>query len=246
MRWHVRLLTLLIFTAGIATAYPTLTGPTGLITVPTGELPNSGIHLAADIQKLERGRAAPLRAQVVLGHGIEFGALLNPFSNDAPLDTATGANVKIALPVDDGVRLGVGAQMLRLETFSGKTTEYWQGYFAWTTDFNPEFFDASNLTLTVGGNWTSVNPSDGSSVDAIRGFLGAEIRLLESLNLLVEYQSAERGIGDEEPILSMGGRFRMGDNIFIQGGVTNAQGLVGGPSANLFLGASLLLATPSD
>lgn len=245
MRWHIRLLALLLCAAGMATAYPTLTGPTGLIALPTGDLPVSGIHLAADTQKLDEGRAVPLRAQVVLGHGIEFGALFNPFTDNSPLDTASGANVKIAMPYDDGIRVGVGAQLVRQKTFAGLQTDYWQGYVAWTTDFQPEIYDVSNLTLTLGANWTVVDPPFGGNTDAFRGFFGAQFHLSDSLVIIAEYQTAERRIGDTDPIVSLGGRLRMGDILAVQGGVTNAQSLLGGPRRTVFLGASLFLATPA-
>lgn len=238
------MLVLLACAVGWGWAYPTLTGPTGLIAVPTGDLPVSGIHLAADTQTQATGRSVPLRAEVIIGHGIEFGALFNPFTRDAALDKATGANVKIAGPYADGARVGVGAQYLRQSTFSRVNTEFWQGYVAWTSDFYPNFFDESNLVITLGANWTSVRPSGSLSVDAIREFVGIQVHMTDKIDLVGDYQTKSRNLGDQLATTSLAMRMNLGETLAVQGGITNAQGLLGGAEHTVFFGISLLLITP--
>ncbi|OPZ82224.1 MAG: hypothetical protein BWY76_02779 [bacterium ADurb.Bin429] len=244
--WRMALLmALAISVLGMARAYPTLTGPTGLIALPSGEIIESGLLFAADAHDQPVGRALPLRAQFVFAPGFEFGAVYNPFNDEAVLDYTTGVNAKLVIGLPDGPRVGFGAQFLRLRFPAGNELDFWQGYIAWTTDFNPELYDVSNLSLTVGANWTQAD-APGGRIDAIRGFIGGRIRMTERLVLVGEYQMKDADLGDVRALSSLGARLHLNDSFAMQAGVTNAQGLTAGDIHHFFLGASMLLANSED
>ncbi|HOF86823.1 MAG TPA: hypothetical protein PLZ36_01795 [Armatimonadota bacterium] len=244
--WRTALLMALAMgVLGAARAYPTLTGPTGLIALPGGEVSESGLLFAADALDQPAGRALPLRAQFVFAPGFEFGALYNPFNDDAAPDYAVGANAKLVIGLPDGPRVGFGAQFLRLRYPAGDERDYWQGYVAWTTDFNPELYDASNLSLTVGATWTQAKEAD-ARMEALRGFIGARVRMTERIVLVAEYQTKDADLGDAEALSSLGVRLALGDAFAVQAGVTNAHGLLAGDVHHFFLGASMLLTNSDD
>lgn len=234
----------LLMFAGMAHAYPTLTGPTGLAVIPNAKLAPSGLSIAADWRRLESDSSSvtlpeesiPVRALFRFGGRIELGAMYDPFVDQDIFDSVMGANAKIHIWRLFGGDVAIGAQVRREEFTDGTQTDYEQAYFAWTTDFDAETMDASNIAFTWGLNWTKVNPDVGADASDIRAFLGARVAITDNCDLLGEFQSQNSSLGDENPITAATLRYRFSDNVASQVGITNAFGLNAASQHNFFAG----------
>ncbi len=234
--------------AGIANAYPTLTGPTGLMIVPTADIPCTGVEVAGDWQGMDNeGASIPTRALISLGRVVEIGGSYDFFNSHAPLSSAWGANAKIALfDCFDG-KTAIGAQFRRELDLGDQVTDYTQGYFAWTTECSGEDIDVSNFALTVGVNWTEVSPDiAATSSYGVRFFTGLSVNLMPDVDLMGEYQTKNVSLGDTDAATSVGMRFRLDDNINAEFGYTNMLGLSVEPTHHFFAGLDFALSVPGD
>ena len=179
-----------LFTLGIALAfacaayaYPTLTGPTGLATLPTAAVAPAGqLQIAADYYDTEGDSTIPLRVLYGVGGNLEFG-LLYAFSNQSMVleveddfaltfdaDNTWGLNAKYALPVDlAGFQFAAGAQYLTsdfavtvvdllgefpTEELASIDTNTTQVYLVGTRAFTLGGDGSPALNGTLGLNWT--------------------------------------------------------------------------------------------
>ncbi|MHB9026266.1 MAG: hypothetical protein ACYC7E_19170 [Armatimonadota bacterium] len=228
------LLALLLIT-GSARAYPTLTGPTGLVSVPDAVLAPGGFAVAADWQQLNAGHGIPVRAVVGIPQLLEVGAMYETLSNSSGFDDAWGGNAKFTIGHWFGGQTAVGAQFIRLEDQLGIRTEFLQAYLAWTTGLAG--LGESGLSLTLGTNFTRVDVIDlDLSEEAFRFFAGVNFALAEGFALVGEYQTEQEQLGDISPISSAAVRIGLGNNLTAQIGYTNAFNLVGADEHNLFGG----------
>lgn len=240
-----RLCVVLLASCGAALAYPTLTGPTGQAVIATAEMARPGLTLAADWVDLTMDSsggieaAIPIRANFALGDAAEIGVLYDPFDSDLPLKDALGINAKVNIGSIFNGDMVLGGQYRRERMVDDEYDGYLQGYYAWTTDFGDCQVDISNLTLTWGVNWTQVEPAVGDTVDDVRGFAGATLRLTRVIQLLAEYQTRSTDLGDDDPISALSARFFFSPSVAAQAGFTNAVGMRGTADQAFFAGLNL-------
>ena len=228
-----------LYLASAANAFPTLTGPTGQAVIPTAEVADSGFTVAGDWARHNPGHSDPLRALIPLGMGVEIGAMYDKFSSETALDNAWGVNAKVKLGSFVGGDAAVGGQFIRQKDVADFKTDYTQGYAAWTTNLLGGAKGVSNLSLTIGGNWTHVAPQGATKEDAVRGYAGASLNLLRDISLLAEYQTKSDKVGDTKPITAYTVRLGRPSGLSVEAGSTNAFELVGTDKQEFFAGLSL-------
>jgi hypothetical protein len=238
-------LVLLAVWAGMACAYPTFTGPTGLVALPSAEMGAPGLVVAADQQAIEGGHSRPLRGTLALGNLLEAGAAVNGFNGDVHFDTAWALHGKLAVGRAATGTMAIGAQYLSQQGDLVPDQKAWQGYLAWSSDFAPEVVDASGINLTVGANWTRIRPTGSADLDAVRAYAGLEMRMLKSLVIATEYQTKSPTLGDAEPVTSVAARITVNPLVSLQIGSTNALGFSALPQHTFFFGAALQVAGPA-
>lgn len=259
--------TVLLAIAGAAYAYPTLTGPTGIVAVPTADVVGmAGVRVAADYyaiadDDLGLDDTTPLRVQAGLLKIVEVGAAFWPVSlDDSDADT-WALNAKVHSPIGFfGFDLAAGAQYavtgidtVTLPVQTGraialpivgdddiKTTQF---YAVGTRSLIPiqGVNSISDVRASLGANWTQIDVGDETN-SAVRAFTGVEVLLLNKLSVAAEYQTKDEDVGDDEPISSLVARYRVNDRLTVQAGYTNAGynlGLAGSDDHNFFAGASL-------
>lgn len=227
-----------------AMAYPTLSGPTGLVAIPTANTAGSGVTVAADWLNVEDGHAIPIRALIGLGKNAELGAAYDTFSK-TEFKNVWGANAKYGFGDIFKFRPAIGAQFMRIkgrsilidDTATEPTLDFTQAYVAFTRVFA---MGDQSLGLTVGGNWTKAKAKIGglSTIDenAIRGNVGIDLTLTPALSVLAEYQTRSNKIGDEHPLSSIAARIKLSKMFGLQVGSTNALGPVGIGDHKFFAG----------
>lgn len=227
-----------------AMAYPTLSGPTGLVAIPTAATNGSGVTVAADWVNVETGNGIPVRALIGLGSNAELGAAYETFS-DTEFDNAWNVNAKLGFGNIFSFRPAIGAQFTRVtgesvifeETSVEPKVDFTQAYLALTRVFA---FGDQSLGLTVGGNWTKVKSEldDVTLIDesAVRGNVGVDLTLSQTLSVLAEYQTRSTKIGEEHPLSSIAARVRLSPMFTLQVGSTNALGPIGFGDHKFFAG----------
>jgi hypothetical protein len=206
-----------------AGAFPTLTGPTGLASLPTAAIaPTGQFQFAADWYDTDPDTTLPLRLLYGAGDNLELGATLIFSGEDA-----WGINGKYVTPLDlIGFNLAIGAQHLSADA------DFTQIYFVGTRAFGDE---VTPLNGTVGLNWTRM--SNGTSEEGVRVFLGIEAILSDDLRVAGELQTRKAALGDDRALWSLVGRYAFSEELTGQLGVTNGP-IVGGTDHHFFLGAA--------
>lgn len=203
--------------AGAALAYPTLTGPTGFVTLPNAvSLPSGQIAVAADYYNTSDGpveNSFPVRATLGLLNNIEVGAAYL-FQTDA---NTWAVNAKLS-PIINliGFNWGAGAQYAQqnlIPTDEKVTQLYWVGDMSMNTGGEGR----PAVDLSVGVNWTRSDLLDDS---AIRFFAGAEAGFMKNISVLAEYQTKDNSL-ETDPLWSVGARLGLTDAISAQVGWTN-------------------------
>ena len=243
-----------------AHAYPTLTGPTGLATLPTAAVAPAGqFQLAADWFDTEDtvgDTTIPVRLLYGFGGNFEFGATY--ISSEL---SGFGLNAKWLTPLTlAGFDWALGAQYVNL------TDDFVVG----EGDFGPEVLDIDatgtqvyfagtrvlmdaedgiGLTGTIGLNWTKIEAdltlsddlgefdSESESEDAIRFYAGLEAAFANNLTVAAEIQSDGLDfLGEEDMLWSVVARYPFTESIAAQVGYTNAITFIGADDSNLFAG----------
>jgi len=227
-----------------AMAYPTLTGPTGLVAIPTANTAGSGITVAADWLNIEDGHAIPIQALIGLGKNAELGAAYDTFS-DTEFKNAWGVNAKYGFGDIFKFRPAIGAQFMRItgreisidDSSVEPTIDFTQAYLAFTRVFA---MGDQSLGLTLGANWTKAKAEIGDLTtideDAIRGNVGVDLMLTPMLSVVAEYQTRSSKVGDEHPLSSIAARVKLNKMFTLQVGSTNALGPVGFGDHQFFAG----------
>ncbi|MHB9130895.1 MAG: hypothetical protein ACYDBB_07365 [Armatimonadota bacterium] len=221
--------------ACVAYAYPTLTGPTGIVSRPNAMVaPNMAFVVAADYYATDPS-TIPVRALYGIGDTFEVGAayISNSDSN------ALGLNAKYKLPVTFLMSSwALGAQYLDFDDFDFQLTEV---YLAGTHSFGN--VGGFGLNGTAGVNWTQAK--DGDSVDAIRLFLGLEAMFANNLTVAAEFQTEDNDL-DDDAIMSIVARYPFSPNWVGQAGFTNSLGPIGTDEHNFFIGAAYVFGGTGD
>ncbi|MHB0938150.1 MAG: hypothetical protein ACYDCO_03950 [Armatimonadota bacterium] len=229
-----------------AFAYPTLAGPTGLVTVPDAAVASTGQFLvAADYYNTDPDSTIPVRFVYGVGENFEVGALY-AIQSDA---SAWGVNAKYRLPFALGpAGLAVGAQYFTSDDLEETAMQlYAVGTLALmeATDTTPAF------NGSLGVNWTSDEvdvPLIGYDEDAIRIFAGVEAVFANNLRIVAEYQTENEDF-ELDSTWSVAARYPFTNALTAQIGMTNTFGpipLFGIDDRNLFAGVSYAFGAADD
>ncbi|MHB9106186.1 MAG: hypothetical protein ACYDCO_03940 [Armatimonadota bacterium] len=175
-----------------AYAYPTLSGPTGLVTVPTAAtVPAGQLQFAADWWSIAIVDSA-LAGRVLYGitDNIELGAIYRTEESDALVGDVWGVNAKLALPVTFGdAAWAIGAGYYDL---SDVDESFFTANLAATREFNENFRGTANLLWSEDGLYQVLS---GPGIFLIGGLndsdfqlgVGAEATFENGLTVVGEY-----------------------------------------------------------
>ncbi len=231
--WSILLVAVLVVaSAAAALAYPTLNGPTGLVTVPTADTaPLGAVDLAVDYQKTglkglgssldmydpEDVKIIPIRAVAGVAPNAEVWAGYTKVSGD--LDAKLwngGAKYRFASEAKDKVDAAIGGSFGRLQ--------------------NDEDINLSNAFLVLSKKLSTGSQKVGvkghlgvlwlkvaSPIDQtlIKPFIGVEITGDKGVSLVVEYRVKDSDIDSKAPF-SAAVRYLVSEDLWIQAGMTNA------------------------
>lgn len=228
------LLGLVVALASVTFAYPTLTGPTGLATLPTAAVAPAGqIDLAADYYNTSKGpveNTFPARVTLGVVDSWEIGAAYLFQKNANTWDL----NTKFATPLNlGGFGIAVGAQYAQAD-LTGPNDTISQVYVSAGRTLTTGNETVPGIGLTLGANWTKDKLIDNS---AIRGYVGLEAALMNNLSLNAEYQTKSNKL-EGDALWSVAGRLAMSQTLGFQVGWTNGP-FFGGADHNLFAGVDL-------
>ena len=240
------LLLVLALAVSAFAAYPTLSGPSGQAVIPTAMTAGPGFTVAADYHNVGEGSAIPIRVLFGLGENLEFGAMYTVIDDadivGLSLDSAWGVNAKFAFAELFGGKAAIGGQYitapftLGLTDYDGTVT---QAYLAWTRPFVFGEDATQSLGLTVGANWTQIDPEVIDTLDDIRYFAGLDLMLSERISVLADYQTRSSDLADARGLSAVTARIALTQMINLQFGTTNAFGPIAGDDHNFFAGLSL-------
>jgi len=249
MRVHMLLLLAILFAFSTAAAwgYPTLSGASGLVSLPTAEVsPTGTLDLALDYQQVSPADLWFLRANAGLAENLELSGGYTRVSDDDTISIWNlGLKYQIAKESEKRVSLAVGGSLGKLDN-----TE--------SIDLASAFLVLSK-SLSTGG--TSARPfavkghagllwlsAKDSVVDEalLEPFLGVEFIGEKGASLGLEYRLKDSDL-DADPVFSAVLRYplaKMPSPLWLQVGTTNAgfAGL-GGPDQDLFIGLAYRLTT---
>lgn len=208
-----------LFALSGARAFPSLSGPTGLVALPDARLA-SGWDLAADVMDNTEERGVYFRAVRGFRQG-ELGAV-------AILDDADQCGVHGKWRITDARHYTAAAGGLVLQ---GDLVDVDLLYLAATT------CPTTNIAGTLGVTWTRISTAFGAA-DAVRPYAGLEVRLTRQLRGVAEYQAKSDGLGEPKPITSLMLVRPYGRTVQTRVGVTNAAAWLGGAHHHLFAGVS--------
>jgi len=208
-----------------AYAYPTLTGPTGLATIPTAAVAAAGqLQVAADYYDAEGDSAIPIRALYGIGENFEVG--LGYWMQDD--NDGFMLNAKYLTPLTFGdMAWAAGAQYIDLDAMD----TILQAYFVGTKQFSEAGEGTPGFSGSIGFNWTDVDAADDS---AFRFFVGGELAFANNLTVNAEFQTKDDDI-EADSLWSIGVRYPFTEALTGQLGYTNGP-IVGFDDSNFFLG----------
>jgi len=178
-----------------ALAYPTLSGPTGLLTVPTAAVaPGGQFQLAADLQYVDgTDELVPLRALYGIGEKFEVGFTYLPEVNDA--NDTWGVNGKYVLPYTlGGAAWAIGAAYSDSDNVStigaslSATKEFAQGFKG-----TAALLYADRDVDEVAGSNPDIAAQVGDEDNHWAVALGAQATLDNGLTVIGEYVNALPG-----------------------------------------------------
>jgi len=216
-------------------AYPTLAGPTGLVTLAdAGIAPAGQLLLAADFYNTDPDSTIPLRVVYGIGESFEVGALY-ALQSDA---NAWGINAKYKLPVALGpAGIAVGAQYFKSSDLE-ETAE--QVYAVGTMTLAEASDTMPGFSGSLGVNWTKdkIDLPFGIDDNAFRFYLGLDAAFANKLSVAAEYQTkSDKFEGDA--LWSIVARYPFTEALTGQIGLTDAFGpipLFGTSDQNIFAG----------
>jgi len=219
-------------------AYPTLSGPSGLATLPdAGIAPTGQFMLAADYWNAEEwlGTTYPIRFLYGVNESLELGAIY--WINNDDDANAWGINGKYVLPIALGnMPWAVGASY---QNFSDWDENFIQVYFVGTKAFTEAADTMPGFKGTIGANWSKDTWNNGDSTDsAVRFFVGLEADFANKLALAGEFQTKNDNV-DNNAIWSLVARYPFTGALSGQIGYTNAFGPFGWmDDSHLFAGVA--------
>jgi hypothetical protein len=201
-----------------AYAYPTLSGPTGLVTVPSAAtVPAGQLQVAADWWSIAILDSA-LTARVLYGvtDNIELSVLYRTEESDALLGDVLGINAKLAVPIAIGdAAWAVGAGYYDL---SDADETFFMAYLAGTREFNENFRGTVNVQWSEDGLAQALNPIGALLLMNDSDFqisIGAEASFDNGLTLVGEYVNVLPGT-----IINLAARYPLTDALTAQIGYT--------------------------
>ena len=207
-----------LIATGAAGAYPTLGGPTGLLSVPTTDIaPEESLEVAGDWANLSAdGNGFVVRGLLGATEQVELGALYAHFSS--PSGRILGINGKLQLRTEPQSTFGlaVGAAATdpggdRFDSDSGV-----QLYAVASKDLTSRAADLASaawrMRLNAGLMYDSAEDDT-----ALRPFVGLDFTQPDGAQLMLEYQ-ARSG----HDVSSIGLRYPLAAQLSVQAGITNA------------------------
>jgi len=224
-----------------AYTYPALTGPTGLVNLPSAEVvPVGQCNVAADFAQTENNvremkNSYPVRLQGGVWENLEVGACIN--INGAGDQHLWNANGKYATPFGiAGLDLAIGALYQSADT--NPFLRITQVYVAGTRDLGCARRRFA-LKGTLGANWTQVEI--GGKITVLRAYAGFDVDLNRKIALVGEYQSKDAKL-DEESLWGTAVRYPLTHTLTGEVGYTNGP-ISGAKKANVFLGVNYAYGT---
>lgn len=213
-----------------AFAYASLTGPTGLVNVPTAAVEPAGqISVAIDGVDTKDNVTVPVRVLYGAMENLEVGASAS-FQDK---DEVFGLNAKYQTPLAiAGFNWAGGAQYARYNLNAKDDDELWQLYWTGTREFTEATDTMPSFTGTVGVNWTKFENFDGK----FRAFAGLKAGFANNFSLTAEVQS-DSDI-DEDTLWSVVGRYSITPVLGAQVGYTNGFETMATDDSEVFAGIS--------
>ena len=251
--WEITLTVLLLIAVGSVAAHaiPSLSGPTGIVTVPTAAVaPSDQLQAALTYQSQTIGEGTDSMdfncwaLNVLLGAADEaelWGAYAladqeTPTASETARLSAIGGKYQLTREPEDQASLAVGASLEEWSGFMfdpGSTTDLsiTKAYVVATKDFTPlagETWEWSSQAGThmlgsLGVIYISLDPEGGESDSLARPFLGLEFAGAGGTTLGLEYRWKDDDL-DAKAVFSAVLRHRMSDKVEAEIGTTN-----GGP-----------------
>jgi len=219
---HWRLLLLWLLCAGICRAFPTFSGPTGLVVLPDG-FTATRLEAAADIVENHENRGVLLRLDAGIAPCAEVGGLY--LTDDRTKIVGLNAKLRVA---GNNRRIGVSLGALRLD---GDPVTTDACYLA----ASGVIF--SRLALTGGVTWTKIASSAGAA-DTMRPYVGFRCCFPDASVLVGEYQAKRAVFMEERPLTSLMLLRRRSRYLTASIGFSNASLLLGGHNTYVFGGVS--------
>jgi hypothetical protein len=230
-------LTALLAVAACAVSL-TLTGPSGLVTLPTAAVVAPGQLVAAlDYYNTDDDATIPLRVTYGIAPGWEAGARYA--INDTANVWAVNAKYLTPLSIAD-FRLAAGAQYSQSD--ASPSTQVTQAYLTGTRTLLEAKGKAPAVTGTLAANWTKVAPG----TNGVRAALGLQADCsLTHASVIAEYQTKSSRLGEADPVWSLAARYPATPQLTVQAGLTNGA-LLAQKGSNLFVGASYAFETAAE
>ncbi|HEY3378875.1 MAG TPA: hypothetical protein VGL77_15425 [Armatimonadota bacterium] len=224
--------------ASLAFAYPTLVGPTGGATLPTGDITPSRIDVAGDFYDTTGQQTYPVRGLFSYGSWELGGAYT---FNRA--DNVWGVNGKYNFPIGGHPDFALGAIYTQQQHTDVNATSVYLvhthpfsgGHMAMTQMANP-----TGLRGNIGIDWTSVDFKPGTHT-ALRAFIGADYTFADRLSIAAEYQTKSGRLREDRALSSLVVRYPFSALLGAEVGVSNVSplGLFGGDDHRLFAGINI-------
>lgn len=205
--------------AGVAGAYPTLSGPTGLLTVPTTDTaPERSLEAAGDWANLSAdGNGFVVRGLLGATERVELGALYAHFSE--PSGRILGINGKLQLRSEPestfGLAVGANATDPGGDRF-GDNSSGVQLYAVASKDLTSRAADLASVAWRMRVN-AGLMYDSAEDDTALRPFVGLDFTQPDGGQLMLEYQ-ARSG----RDVSSIGLRYPLAAQLTVQAGITNA------------------------
>lgn len=232
-----------------AFGFPTLTGPSGLLALPTTSVIDAGdTEITADYYFIHQDAAAVKDG--ILLH-VLYGSSADTEIGIGGWLTRTGGKDVSVIQVNAkhltswdiaGIAFAVGASVA--DTSKDASPGYthdalsWDAYLVGTDVMIPDDDHTIGIIGTLGANWAGLE-AGAIHGNGGRGMAGLEVRLPNMMSLLVEYQTAQPQAGDVRPLSSLAVRIPFTAALTGQLGYTNAGlatgGLAGAREHNIML-----------
>jgi hypothetical protein len=213
----------------------TLTGPTGLATLPTAAVAPAG-QLSAAVDFVNTGAEQyPMRVLYGAMENLEIGASFTPISASVN-DEAWGLNAKYLTPITLlGFNWAGGVQFQKVNVTQATDRKLTQLYWTGTRSIMEGDDTMPALAGTLGLSFTMIDHVQ--DVDALRLFGGIQADFANKLVLAAELQTKDDDI-ESDTLWSLVARYPFTETITGQLGISNGIMTLGQSNGEIFAGVS--------